>query len=172
MTGGGADPFAVLVGLKLSIVNRIGAAHVFHFGEIRAGPKGPAGAYALRVQCAWRLAGAGGVVTGFRDLWQYGGPGRRPDDWSYEHGFSLQDRIFDAFIGSHDASTLSWFNERDQLTVTDVLLTGEGDVRLWMSEGGYELFVFPEGSREAGEAWRFFAPGSRRHLVFPGRRAP
>ncbi len=65
-----------------------------HFGEIRPhhSGEGTVGDYVLHVQCAWRLDGPQGTVTGRDDLWIYAGPGERPAAWSYEDGLSLQDR--------------------------------------------------------------------------------
>jgi hypothetical protein len=90
------NAFDVLIGLRLSIVRRAADMLVLHFGVIRPHPsgEGTVADYALHVQCPWRLDGPQGTVTGSGDLWVYAGPGERPPDWSYEDGFSLQDRKF------------------------------------------------------------------------------
>lgn len=164
-------PFDVLLGLKLSIVRRAAGTLVLHFGPVRPhhSGTGTVGAYALHVQCAWRFAGPSRIATGRSDLWQYAGPGRWPDNWSYEDGFSLQDQVFDRLIGSYDATTGSWHNERERFFVTGTFLGPYGDVRLSMTDG-YEISIFPDGSEGAGEAWRFFSPGSDHHLVFPEKQ--
>src|SRR5215470_17765318 len=76
--------FAVLIGLRLAIVRRAADMLVLHFGDVRAHPSGEGtiGAYALHVQCPWRLDGPSGTVTGRDDLWEYAGPGERPPNWS------------------------------------------------------------------------------------------
>ncbi|MGH7123456.1 MAG: hypothetical protein ACREFI_03730 [Stellaceae bacterium] len=164
-------PLDALVGLKLSIVRRVADMLVLHFGDVRKheSGSGTVGAYALHVQCPWRFAGPSGIVTGRSDLSDYAGPGQRPESWTYEDGFSLQDKILDHFIGSYDVSTGSWFNERNRFIVTEVSLSIYGDVRIALTHG-HEIFVFPDGNERGGEAWRFFACGGGGHLVFPEER--
>lgn len=161
-----SDGFDALIGLRLSIVRRAADMLVLHFGDVRpySSGDGNTGAYALHIQGPWRIAGSAGTVTGRSDLWEYAGPGQRPENWSYEDGASLQDRIFDELIGSYDVDTRSWYNESGRLVVTATQQTKSGDLRLELS-GGYAILVFPDGSK--GEAWRFFSPGAKRHLVFP-----
>jgi hypothetical protein len=160
------DVFDVLIGLPLSIVRRAADMLVLHFGKIRPHESGDGtvGDYALHVQCAWRFEGPDGVVTGREDLWEYAGPGKRPSNWSYDDGFSLQDlRWSRLFV--RDQATGSWVNEGDRFVVSGAEQTDRGDIRLQLS-GGYAVVVFPAGS--SGESWRFFAPGSDDdHLVFP-----
>jgi|GEM_PF-1190715 len=159
------DAFDVLIGLRLSIVRRAADMLVLHFGDIRAhaSGEGTVGAYALHVQCPWRLDGPKGTVTGSRDLWEYAGPGERPPNWSYEDGFSLQDRKF-ADLFARDESTRSWINESDRFVIAAAHQNERGDVRLEFANG-YTILVFPAESRS--EAWRLFSSGSDRHLVFP-----
>lgn len=138
---------------------------VLHFGEIRphSSGVGTVGAYALHVQCPWRLDGPAKTVTGQGDLWVYAGPGERPENWSYHEGLSLQDKRFaDLFL--RDDETRSWINDSDRFVVVAAQQTKRGEVRLdFVNE--FAISIFPVGS--ASEAWRFFAPGSDRHLVFP-----
>ena len=159
------DEFRVLNGKRLSIVRRAADMLVLHFGDIRphASGDGTVGDYAFHIQCPWRFEGPAGIITGRDDLWDYAGPGERPRRWSYEDGFSLQDvRWAEYFV--RDEETNSWVNATDRFVVNRADQSELGDVTLFFSDG-YRLLVFPAGSR--GEAWRFFAPGSDHHLVFP-----
>ena len=159
--------FDVLIGLRLSIMRRAADMLVAHFGAIRPHPsgEGTVGDYALHVQCPWRFDGPLGTVTGRDDLWEYAGPGERPDNWSYEDGLSLQDERLSHFF-RRDEHTRSWVNESDRFLTIAAQQTERGDVRIELS-GDYALIVFPAGHK--GEAWRLFAPGSDAdHLVFPG----
>ena len=115
------------------------------------------------MQCPWRLDSPKGTVTGPDDLWEYAGPGERPPNWSYDDGLSLQDKKF-AELFVRDESTQSWVNDSDGFGVATVHQTKRGDVTLSLING-YEILIFPAGS--GSEAWRLFAPGSGRHMVFP-----
>jgi hypothetical protein len=101
--------------------------------------------------------------TGRDDLWEYAGPGERPSNWSYEDGFSLQDQKFGTLF-VRDESTRSWVNESDRFIVTPAQQTKRGDVTLALVNE-YAILLFPASCN--GEAWRLFASGSGRHLVFP-----
>jgi hypothetical protein len=162
------DAFDVLVGLRLSIIRRAADMLVLHFGDIRAhsSGEGTIGAYALHVQCPWRLEGPIRTVTGRDDLWVYAGPGERPPNWSYEEGFSLQDKRF-ANLFIRDESTRSWVNESTRFVVIATHQTKRGDVKLELANE-HAILLFPAGSN--CEAWRFFSPGSRRHLIFPAMK--
>jgi DNA-directed RNA polymerase subunit RPC12/RpoP len=159
------NAFDVLVGLRLSIIRRAADMLVLHFGTIRphSSGEGTVADYALHVQCPWRLDSPNGTVTGRDDLWEHAGPGERPPNWSYDDGLSLQDKKF-AELFVRDQSTRSWVNESDGFGVATVRQTERGDVTLSLING-YEILIFPAGS--GSEAWRLFAPGSGRHLVFP-----
>jgi hypothetical protein len=159
------NAFEVLAGLRVSIVRRAADMLVLHFGDIRAHPSGDGtiGAYALHVQCPWRLEGPMGIVTGRDDLWSYAGPGERPPRWSYEDGHSLQDKRFGNLF-TRDESTQSWVNESNRFAVISTHQTARGDVKLELA-GEHAILLFPASSKY--EAWRFFSPGSDDHLVFP-----
>jgi hypothetical protein len=157
--------FNPLIGLRLSIVRRAADMLVLHFGVIRPhhSGTGTVGDHALHVQCPWRLQGPLGTITGRDDLWVYAGPGERPDNWSYEDGFSLQDQKLDKYF-ARDEATRSWVNEKDGFVVMSTEETGHGDVRLEL-QNGMALVLFPAGS--VSEAWRFFTPGEGGdHVVF------
>src|ERR1700753_129595 len=59
----------VLLGLPLSIVRNAADMKVFHFGTIRPHPsgRGTVGAYALHLQCPWRIVAEKTIVTGTSD---------------------------------------------------------------------------------------------------------
>jgi hypothetical protein len=159
------NAFDVLIGLRLSIIRRAADMLVLHFGTIRPHPsgEGTVADYALHIQCPWRIDSPNGTLTGRDDLWAYGGPGERPANWSYEDGLSVQDQEF-AGVFIRDESTRSWVNESDGFGVASARQTTDGDVTLALVNG-YSILVFPAGC--GGEAWRLFAPGSGRHVVFP-----
>src|SRR5262249_15758140 len=146
-----------LIGLHLSIVRRAADMLVAHFGAIRPhrSGEGTIGDYALHVQCPWRFDGPLGTVTGRDDLWEYAGPGERPENWSYDDGFSLQDERL-GHLFTREERTRSWVNESDRFLVISSQQTQRGDVRVDLADG-YSLVVFPAGY--SGEAWRLFVPG-------------
>ena len=113
------NAFDVLIGLRLAIVRRAADMLVVHFGEIRpnASGDGTIGDYALHVQCPWCFDGPLGTVTGRDDLWEYAGPGARPENWSHEDGLSLQDERL-SHLFARDERTHSWVNESDRFRVT------------------------------------------------------
>jgi hypothetical protein len=101
------DGLDMLIGLRLSIVRRAADMLGLHFGDIRPHPsgEGTVGAYTLHVQCPWRLDRPNGTITGSGDLWVYAGRGERPPNWSYDDGFSLQDRKFAQLrLGKHQVT--------------------------------------------------------------------
>jgi hypothetical protein len=61
-----SNPFAPLIGLRLSIVRRAADMLVAHFGDIRphSSGEGTVGDYAFHVQCPWRFDGPVDTVTG------------------------------------------------------------------------------------------------------------
>src|SRR5579871_3454035 len=125
------DAVDVLIGLRLSIVRRAADMLVLHFGDIRphSSGVGTVGAYALHVQCPWRLDGPRETATVRDDLWVYAGPGERPENWSYDDGLSLQDkRLTDLFV--RDEETQSWLNDSDRFVVVAAQQTRRGDVEL------------------------------------------
>lgn len=82
--------FEELIGLRLSIVRRSADMLVLHFGKVAPHPsgKGDVGQIALHIQGPWRLDGRGSTIVGRHDLWEYGGSGPEPADWSHEDGES------------------------------------------------------------------------------------
>ncbi len=159
------NAFDVLIGLRLSIIRRAADMLVLHFGAIRPHPsgEGTVADYALHIQCAWRIDAPNGTLTGRDDLWEYTGPGERPANRSYDDGLNLQDLKFRT-VFTRGESTRSWVNASDGFGVAASKQTNRGDVTLALVNG-YSILLFPAGC--SGEAWRLFAPGSGRHVVFP-----
>jgi len=74
--------FSPIMGLQLSIARNAGCMKVFHFGELRPHPKGgTTGAFALHVQCPWRIISREAIVTGSDDYWQPA-PTVNKEDWT------------------------------------------------------------------------------------------
>jgi hypothetical protein len=161
------DALDILIGLRLSIIRRAADMLVLHFGDVRphSSGVGTVGAYALHVQCPWRLDGPTKTVTGSSDLWIYAGTGERPENWSYDDGLSLQDKKF-ADLFARDEETRSWINDSDRLVAAATQQTKLGEVKLDFVNQ-FAISIFPTSA--VSEAWRFFAPDSDRHLVFPTR---
>src|SRR5262245_9426286 len=86
-----------LVGLRLAIVRRAADMLGFHFGSVVPHPsgKGDVGQITLHIQGPWRVDEPGKTIVGRDDLWEYGGAGSAPPNWSYEDGKSVQDVRFD-----------------------------------------------------------------------------
>lgn len=158
-----------LVGLQLSVIRRAADMVMLHFGPMRphASGRGTVGDYALHVQCPWRLDGPTETITGRDDLWEYGGPGEGPEDWTYDKGRSLQDERLTAYFGSPDHKG-GWLIEKPRLLVVTVEASPRGDLNISLSED-HELIVFPAGTGE--ESWRFFATAGDHHVVFPKEEA-
>jgi hypothetical protein len=157
-----------LVGLKLSIARRAADLRGFHFGQIHKGKGGTAGEYILHIQCAWRIEGPQGIVTGRSDLYE---PVENDtvldwDHWDYDKDKNLQDKLIGELLGSHRLQTRSFVNEGNDLVVEAVNAKEYGGVEIALS-GGYRLVIFPAGSR--GEDWRFFhSRTDEPHFVIAG----
>jgi hypothetical protein len=123
------DPLDLLIGLPLSIVRRAADMLVLHFGAVRphASGSGTVGEHALHIQCAWRLEGPDGTLTGRDDLWEFAGPGQRPPDWTYEDGHSLQDQRFGKLL-ARDEGTRSWINSGDRPNAATSSLSSRADI--------------------------------------------
>jgi hypothetical protein len=161
----------VLVGLKLSIARRAADLRNFHFGPTRKVEGGTIGAYALHIQCPWRIEGPEGIVTGRSDLWQPVDKTKAIDwdNWDYDEYENVQDERIEAWLGGYDPETHSSINDGDSLVVEKVQADNCGGAIIVLS-GGYRIVMFPAGSR--GEDWRIFEPGNRerRHFVISGGR--
>lgn len=160
-----------LVGRKLSIARRAADMRGFHFGRVTFGQDGKrsAGEFVLHVQCAWRIEGPDGIVTGRTDLWEPAEPNEDIDwdTWDYEEDENLQDRQIGTLLGGYDPKTRSAMNEAEHLIVEGVDADEWGGATISLS-GGYRLVLFPAGS--TGEDWRLFRPSAEAHFVVGGGR--
>jgi len=137
----------------------------FHFGTVRPVERGTVGEYALHVQCAWRIEGAAGIVTGSADLWRPLRPDVDGEAWNYEDG-NLQDALLQEWLGGYDEQTRSCVNPDGRLLVEAIGTDDCGGANFTLS-GGFRLVLFPEGS--GGEDWRLFQPRTDAvHLVVEG----
>jgi hypothetical protein len=153
-----------LVGLKLSIARRAASMRVFHFGAIKPHHrgKGTVGAYALHLQCPWRLVGRDGIITGSSDRNEPPANGAEIDRNDARTG-TLQDVRLAALFGGYDLETRSHINATGGLVVTAVTADHFGSVDVSLT-GDVRLQLFPDGS--LGEDWRFFdASGEKPHFV-------
>jgi hypothetical protein len=129
---------------------------VLHFGAVLQGEDGSWGAFALHLQCPWRIDGPAGVVAGQDDLWSHPTLQVAPEDWSWDGGESRQDVRVGALLGARDERTRSWVNTAlDRLVVTGVDASELGDLTVSLS-GSYVLRVFPAST--SGEVWRLLSP--------------
>jgi hypothetical protein len=152
-----------LVGLPLAVARRAGTMRVLHFGEVIEIPRGSAGKFALHIQCAWRIQGPGGIITGRRDLYEPTGPVLDYDSWDYDEG-NLQDQRLQELLQGYDERTRSALNATGLLVVKRVVADDCGGFALPLS-GGDRLVVFPDGS--TGELWRLLQRDrSIPHVVF------
>src|SRR4051812_43596039 len=82
-----------LIGLPLSAARRAADMRMFQLGPLRSDRAGSASEFALHVQCAWRIEGKTGIVTGRSDLNEPLEPDsvRSLNEWDYEQSRNLQD---------------------------------------------------------------------------------
>lgn len=148
---------AQLIGLPLSITRRAADMRIFHFGDVREEKGGTVGQFALHVQCAWRIEGPAGIVTGRADLYE-------PTDemapfdknWDYETSPNLQDTIIDVWRESFSSPPLVERVSADEFGGAAIVL-----------EQSYTLRLFPAGRRS--EDWRLFQPATETpHFVICG----
>lgn len=166
---------SVLLESELSACHRAADMLTLQFGPLKQtfGARGNQrliGAWALHVQCAWRLEVGSSVHTGKSDLWE---PETEPDDnfdwqtWDFEAG-NLRDRRMKQLFGDalDDPGTAA--KSREQIVVEDVQADSFGGARILMSQG-YCLNMFPDGTR--AEDWRFFSwdEGSQHFVVAGGK---
>jgi len=139
----------------------------FHFGLVGPVKRGTAGEFALHVQCAWRIEGAKGIVTGSSDLWRPISTDPDWESWNYENG-NLQDALLHEWLGGYDEQTHSYINLDERLRIEAIGADDCGGATFILS-GGFRLVLFPEGSE--GEDWRLFEPRTdASHLVIEGGR--
>ncbi|WP_433703906.1 hypothetical protein [Paraburkholderia sacchari] len=139
---------SALVGLDVSWVSHAADMLTVQFGPQRRytlrGREREGGAWALHVQCDWRLEQGGGTVATRDDL-------RGPD----EKAHSTANRLHEMVV------------RQGPVTVENVEADDAAGVVVSFSRG-YRLFVVPDGV-EDDEDWRFFAPGvDAAHFVIEG----
>lgn len=148
---------APLVGLPLWASHRAMDVQAFQFGDKRTvtskfgprkGQQREVGAYALHVQCAWRIHGPEGIVVGSND--RYARPGLDPRaeddpewDWSAPGANRCDDRM------------RAWLARRAYV-VERVAADATGGIELSLADG-FVLAVFPDDSQDR-ERWRLLRP--------------
>jgi hypothetical protein len=153
---------APLVGLPLLGSTRAADLQMFAFGAYTEGVdargrRRRAPTYALHVQRAFHLRGRTGIVLASRDRYlPAGDPDAEPPDfeWDAVGANRLDERVF------------AFFATTAPPVVRSVRADAVGGLLLRMA-GGWSLAVFPDDSL-GKEHWRFFAPGSKDHLVVTG----
>jgi len=157
---------APLLGLPLWASARAGDMQTFQFGDAREktvqigarkGTKIVVGAFALHVQCAWRLMAPDGIWVASGDLFvPAGNPDVKPVDWDWmKHGSNRRDERIE-----------HWF-ARAPHHVEGVRADEFGGLVLALA-GRCALEVFPDDSLEH-EHWRLLQPTEdTRHLVVTG----
>lgn len=116
------------------------------------------GAFAIHVQCAWRVTGPAGVLVGSRDLYEKCSEQKDVPDAQWDWGIpgaTLRDERLKAWLAS---STYA---------VNAVTVGACGDVCLQLADG-YQLDVFADVSGDR-ECWRLLCDGPvREHFVMLG----
>jgi hypothetical protein len=150
-----AGALAPLRGLPLWAANRAATLISLQFGDrrpARAGRPREVGAYALHLQCPWRLSGTTGIIAGSADIYL-----PRDDDVPESEGAVLR-------IGSMlvDVALERWVaaHETKPLQVQAVRVDRCGGFTLVL-EQDFALEVFPDASSPPHvitEQWRLLPP--------------
>ena len=147
---------SALVGLRLLGIGRAADMATLTFGSSDDDPR----PWHLHVQCAWRLEGPEGIITGRADLWD----SENPDDPAWleiPHAYDRYRNLLDARLDRFHRETDSLPEAR---ILTAVCADALGGFELDLS-GGFRVAVFPGSSR--GEHWRLFRRGGGEHFVVP-----
>ncbi|MCC8396236.1 hypothetical protein LJ656_26970 [Paraburkholderia sp. MMS20-SJTR3] len=145
-----ANRVSALIGLNVSAVSHAADMLTLQFGPqkestTRRGTILEGGAWALHIQCSWRLERAGETVATESDL-------SVPDDAAQHRA---TERIEDLLI------------KHGRTTVESVQVDDSGGLCLSLSKT-FRIVITPSGM-EGDEDWRFFAPDSdARHFVIEG----
>jgi hypothetical protein len=130
---------------------------------------GLVGAFALHIQCPWRLEQTHLILTGSDDFFSRANKNTDP---TWEAGMvwgHLQNEVLQNILLGFDSQTNSTVNATNQFDVTTIVPDAFGGFALNMS-GDYRLVSFPTGSR--GEHWRLVRPDTQeKHFVVAGGRA-
>lgn len=155
----------LLVGLPLTIARNAANMKVLHFGSIRPHPSGTGtvGAFAIHIQCPWRIVAESFIVTGSSDRFAPPYDGAISDENDPKAG-NLQSIKTAALLKCYDNVTRSFVNATDDLIVIAATVDEYCGADLSLS-GGYRLQIFPDGSLE--EDWRFIEIEGD-HLVIAG----
>jgi len=152
---------SVLAGLEVSGVSRAADMLTLQFGPLaprvsRRGVTKLLGAWALHIQCPWRIESAGTIYAGKSDLSEQGNE-------STETAKLMYDKVTALFDG---ASKAAGATSPGGVVVLAVRADEFGGVWITLSEG-FRLVIFPDGTKS--EAWRFFSSESNeKHLVVEG----
>ncbi len=153
------DYIQLLQGKPLFAVYRMADMGCFDFG---IGEEQPYSAYAVHLQCPFRLVSKDGKILFAAYDMYLSHDGEWMEDMSWDvSGANLFDK-----------SAKEWFNANPDLYVTSNLLTVFGDLKIMFSNEDYlEVFVNQSGNASADhECWRFFERHSERaHLVVSGK---
>lgn len=124
-------------------------------------PSPAASDWSLQLQCAWRLDGPDGIVTG-RDDYHEPEPELSGDDfmdWDQNRGPNLQDVRIAAWLGvpytGHRAAPPP--ERRPKVVAVRATTMGGAEIEL---KGGFRLHLFTAGSRSSD--WSLFRPWSKR----------
>jgi hypothetical protein len=148
---------APLAGLTLGGPDRESNMLVLHFAARGPAPAGAeparaAGAYTLRVYCAWRLVRGDQVLAGSGDLFTPADPDEELDTFDYEApGATWWDARWRAYVDGLAAPP----------TVVSVAADALGGLRVALSDGA-ALEVFPNSApaeHVESEFWRLEAAG-------------
>ena len=160
---------SVLLGLPLWAMGRAADLEWFHFGgqrEVvnRRGEKKAVGDWALHVQCPWRIVHMGKILVASADLYYPAGIHRFDDLELADEGGWAWDRNGPRRLDERTAA-LQQLLDTDPPTVEGVQADAVGSLRISFS-GGYMLELFPNGTLDDQEHWRFFEPyRDKRHFV-------
>ena len=152
---------APLVGLRIWGLGRDADVLIAQFGERREVDGAAAGAYTLRIACAWRIAGPTALLVASGDL------------------FTPADENADLETFDWDVPGASWWDVRMEdvarslehpVTITTFLADSYGGVRL-VATGGIEVEIFPNSSASPHvetEFWRLVRAGNAEDYVSVG----
>jgi len=152
---------APLVGLRMWGLGRDADVLIVQFGERREVDGAAAGAYTLRIACAWRIAGPTTPLLASGDL------------------LTPADENADLETFDWDVRGASWWDVRmdeigrmleELVMITTFLADSYGGVRL-VATGGIELEIFPNSSASPHvetEFWRLVRAGDSEDYVTVG----
>lgn len=152
-----------LVGLPFLYAGAAGTLLWVHFGDeveipdMRGGAR-TVGAWALHIDCPWRITGLDGVLTGSGDYWE---PPALGEDGRDENFDAYNDRT------RFDVQIRNFVSEFRGACVKNIAVDSAGGFRLSIGRWN-SLEAFPVNSQDI-ECWRLFQPGnSTDHFVVTG----